>query len=207
MTMHSPQDRPPQDIVVFPIRGRSSLQLLVALIMGAVFVGIAAAIVYAAITEGQWMFLIALPIMALALIGLFIDQFKNQRSSLAIRRDVPVLVVDDYGIGDGYLRVPWNMVRGVHTRTASSRRPGPRTLGRHLANKLSETAGVLDGDFLLTVETVEPLPAHVKQRGAFTVSAHDVVYDLGTAIPAAQWKPLAQAITQYADWRGVPISD
>lgn len=207
MTMHSPQDRPPQDIVVFPIRGRSSLQLLVALIMGAVFVGIAAAIVYATITEGQWMFLIALPIMALALIGLFIDQFKNQRRSLAIRRDLPVLVVDDDGIGDGYLRVPWSMVRGVHTRAVSSRRPGQRTLGRHLANKLSETAGVLDGDFLLTVETVEPLPAHIKQRGAFTVRAHDVVYNLGTAIPAAQWKPLARAITQYAAWRGVPVSD
>lgn len=208
MTMYSPPGPPPQDIVVFPIRGRSLLQLLVALVLGAVFFGIAAAIVYAAITDGQRMFLIALPIMALALIGLFIDQLKNHRRARTIRHSEPVLVVNSYGIGDSHLHIPWSVVRSVHTRAAPSRRsPANRNgLGAILAEKLVAVSGVLDGEFLLVIDTTHPPPPHLAQRGASTVRGHRVVYDLGTAIPSARWKPLERAITQYAAWRGVPVN-
>lgn len=207
MTMYSPPGPPPQDIVVFPIRGRSSLQLLVALIVGAVFIGIAVAIVYAAITDGQWLFLIALPIMALALLGLLIDQFKNQRRARTIRHSEPVLVVNSYGIGDSHLHIPWSVVRSVHTRAAPSRRsPANNGLGGILAERLVAVSGVLDGEFLLVIDTTHPPPPHLAQRGASTVRGHRVVYDLGTAIPSARWKPLERAITQYAAWRGVPVN-
>lgn len=205
MTMHSPQGPPPQDIVVFPSRGRSLLQLLVALVLGAVFFGIAVAIVYAVVTTGEWMFLIALPVMALALIGLFIDQSKNHRRARTIRHSEPVLVVNSYGIGDSHLHIPWSVVRSVHTRAAPSRRsPANNGLGGILAERLVAVSGVLDGEFLLVIDTTHPPPPHLAQRGASTVRGNRVVYDLGTAIPSARWKPLERAITQYAAWRGVP---
>lgn len=195
----------PPDIVVFPRRGRAQTQLLVSLGIGAVFLVLTLAILYAAIVDGQWPFLLAIPIMVLAMAGLLIDQNRNRRRARSVQSTIPVLAVTAQGIGDGFLQVPWPMVRGVEVLVHVGRQGGTGGIGRSLGDALTSSAGVLDGEFVLRVQTASPPPSHLVRPGAHRVERGAVVYDLGTAIPAGHWYALADGIRAHAQARGVPM--
>lgn len=191
---------------MLPPRHRSSVQLGSTLAIGGVFLFLGLCILWAAIVEGQWPFLIALPILALAMVGLLIAQRKNQRHSRASRPGVPALLVNAQGIGDGHLQVPWNLVRGIDLHITRLPTSDGGRVHKVVASKVTESAGVLDGSFEMRVRVSSPPPRHLVRPGLHQVQGGHVVFQLGSGIPSGQWNPLARAIAAHAQSRGIPVN-
>lgn len=187
-----------RDLVYHPDPARASTQTGGFWVVGGVFVALFAGTIWMVMETGSWLPLMALPIIALALVGLWIQR----RPASAEGVGGPVLIADGRGIGDARLFVPWEQVRGIHVRHQFNRTVMP-DIGRRIANKVSDATGVLDGSFVLTVDTANG-PLGQPLAGRHKIEGRTVEYRLDLDIPSAHWAPLAEDLRARARARGIP---
>lgn len=187
-----------RDLVYFPDLRRARTQAGGLWLLGLLFLGLLAGTIWMMVDTGSWMPLMAVPILGLALAGLWIQR----RPASAEGVGGPVLIANQRGIGDHRLFVPWEDVRELRVRHQLNRTVMP-SIGRTIANKLSDATGVLDGSFVLTLVTArgpvgQPLP------GRHRVDGHTVEYRLDLDIPSAHWAPIADDLRARARAHGIP---
>ncbi len=188
--------------MIFPAPGRRTKQrsgaIVLFLLLGALLVGAVAMF----LAEGGVMPVVAMVLLAVALYGLV-------RSTLpSFRADPeggygPVLVVNQDGIGDGRLFLPWSRVTDVRVAEIRSTRRA-RTLGARLNDAIAADTGVLDGEFELHIHTTTPVPPQALVPGRHSQPHPQlIIYNLQRDIPSAHWTPLADAIRAYARQQGI----
>lgn len=173
--------------------------------------------------------LVALALVGLAMFGWYTSQRQANARATSSTTINPALVVDDSGVGDAAVRIPWSDIARVNVISTRYRSVGPESvgLGPELADKWTRSAGVLDGEFALEVvlrpgspgrpgvPTQSALEIYRIQsapgvplvprlpRGIYSVDVLGVTFKLGAAVPMAWRDGLAQQIADNVRFRGV----
>lgn len=213
------------EVVAYPEPNRQSKQKLGAAVIGAVFIALMVAAVAAFISTGEWMMLAVAPLLGLALFGLGVS-VKEKQLQRKVDLSKPALLLDDAGIGNGDAQIQWNDVAAVDTLVHFNRSVMP-SAGRRLANKFTDTVGVLDGTFLVRVSlrgqqqlggrkllkpgrhgehlTVFEMGNAITQ--ARTPDLNMVVIDVGRLVNASEWQWLADAVRAHVQARGIHFGE
>lgn len=193
-----------REVVAYPEPNRQIKQKLGAVVIGAVFIALMVAAVAAFISTGEWMMLAAVPLLGLALVGLGVS-VKEKQLQRKVDLTKPALLLNDAGIGNGDAQVPWNNVAAVETLVHFNRSVMP-SAGKRLANQLTDTAGVLDGTFLVRVTVDDAQQLSGAMQHFPTRQGNVVTFNVGSVVPSNQWSSLADSIRQHVQARGVATS-
>ncbi len=192
------------DVVAYPDPNRQTKQKLGAVIIGVVFIALIVATVAASISTGEWMMLAAVPLLGLALVGLGVSA-KEKQLRQKVDLSKPALLLNDAGIGNGDAQVHWNNVAAVETLVRFNRSVMP-SAGKRLANQLTDTAGVLDGTFLVRVTVDDAQQLSGAMQHFPTRQGNVVTFNVGSVVPSNQWSSLADSIRQHVQARGIATS-
>lgn len=199
------------------------------LAIGLVFAALAAGCVAMMVVEKTLIPLVALALVGLAMFGWYTSQRQANARATSSTTINPALVVDDSGVGDAAVRIPWSDIARVDVISTRYRGVGPESvgLGPELADQWTRSAGVLDGEFALQVvfrpgspgnpgiPTQSALDIYRIQsapgvaavprlpRGIYEADAIGVTFRLGSAVPMAWRDGLAQQIADNVRFRGV----
>ncbi|WP_035010710.1 hypothetical protein [Corynebacterium jeikeium] len=143
----------PQDVVVWVNPRTQRGKQLGGLAIGVLFVALAAGCVAMMVVEKTLIPLVALALVGLAMFGWYTSQRQANARAASSTTINPALVVDDSGVGDAAIRIPWSDIARVDVISTRYRTVGPESagLGPELARKWTRSAGVLDGEFALKV--------------------------------------------------------
>lgn len=202
---------------------------LSALAVGLLFAALAAGCVAMMVVEKTLIPLVALAVVGLAMFGWYTGQRQANARAASSTTINPALVVDDSGVGDAAIRIPWSDIARVDVISTRYRSVGPESvgLGRELADKWASSTGVLDGEFALEVVLRPgspgrpgvptqsaldiyriqsapgvPLVPHLP-RGIYSVDVLGVTFKLGSAVPMAWRDGLTHQIADNVRFRGV----
>lgn len=192
------------EVVAYPEPNRETKQKFGAAVIGAVFIALMVAAVAAFISAGEWMMLAAVPLLGLAVFGLGVS-VKEKQLQRKVDLTKPALLLNDDGIGNGDAQVHWNNVAAVETLVHFNRSVMP-SAGKRLANQLTDTAGVLDGTFLVRVTVDDPQQLSGAMQHFPIRQGNVVTFNVGSVVQSNQWLSLADSIRQHAQARGVTIS-
>lgn len=199
------------------------------LAIGLVFAALAAGCVAMMVVEKTLIPLVALALVGLAMFGWYTSQRQVNARAISSTTINPALVVDDSGVGDAAIRIPWSDIARVNVISTRYQSAGPESvgLGPELADQWTRSAGVLDGEFALQVvlrpgspgrpgvptqsaldvyriQSVQGVAAVPRlPRGIYEVDAIGVTFRLGSAVPMAWRDGLAQQIADNVRFRGV----
>ena len=199
------------------------------LAIGLLFVALAAGCVAMMVVEKTLIPLVALALVGLAMFGWYTSQRQANARATSSTTINPALVVDDSGVGDAAIRIPWSDIARVNVISTRYQSAGPESvgLGPELADQWTRSAGVLDGEFALQVvlrpgspgrpgvPTQFALDVYRIQsvqveaavpslpRGIYEVDAIGVTFKLGSAVPMAWRDGLTQQIADNVRFRGV----
>lgn len=189
-----------REVVAYPDPNRQTKQKLGAVGIGALVVGLMVAAVAASISTGDWAMLVALPVLALALVGVWVS-FKQQHANHEVDLLQPALVLNDGGIGNGEAQVPWDNVAAVDIWVRCNRRR------RSLADKFTDAVGILDGAFLVrvTIDDTQPLSGSIQHFP--TRQGNVVTFNVGSLVPSKQWLSLEEATRQHVQARGIATNE
>ncbi|SCX23602.1 hypothetical protein CJBVI_1816 [Corynebacterium jeikeium] len=199
---------------------------LSALAVGLLFAALAAGCVAMMVVEKTLIPLVALAVVGLAMFGWYTGQRQANARAASSTTINPALVVDDSGVGDAAIRIPWSDIARVDVISTRYRTVGPESvgLGPELADKWTRSAGVLDGEFALKVvlrpgspgnpgspgrpgvPTQSALDIYRIQhlpRGIYSVDVLGVTFKLGPAVPMAWRDGLTHQIADNVRFRGV----
>lgn len=219
----------PQDVVVWVNPRTQRGKQLGGLAIGLVFAALAVGCVAMMVVEKTLIPLVALPLVGLAMFGWYTSQRQANARATSSTTINPALVVDDSGVGDAAIRIPWSDIARVNVISTRYRSAGPESvgLGPELADQWTRSAGVLDGEFALQVvlrpgspgrpgvPTQSALDVYRIQsvqveaavpslpRGIYEVDAIGVTFKLGSAVPMAWRDGLTQQIADNVRFRGV----
>lgn len=219
----------PQDVVVWVNPRTQRGKQLGGLAIGLVFVALAAGCVAMMVVEKTLIPLVALALVGLAMFGWYTSQRQANARATSSTTINPALVVDDSGVGDAAVRIPWSDIARVNVISTRYRSVGPESvgLGPELADKWTRSAGVLDGEFALEVvlrpgspgrpgvPTQSALEIYRIQsapgvplvprlpRGIYEVDALGMTFKLGSAVPMAWRDSLTRQIADNVRFRGV----
>ncbi|MGJ4138480.1 hypothetical protein [Corynebacterium evansiae] len=219
----------PQDVVVWVNPRTQRGKQLGGLAIGLLFVALAAGCVAMMVVEKTLIPLVALALVGLAMFGWYTSQRQVNARATSSTTINPALVVDDSGVGDAAIRIPWSDIARVNVISTRYQSAGPESvgLGPELADKWTRSAGVLDGEFALQVvlrpgspgrpgvPTQSALDVYRIQsvqveaavpslpRGIYEVDAIGVTFKLGSAVPMAWRDGLTQQIADNVRFRGV----
>ena len=219
----------PQDVVVWVNPRTQRGKQLGGLAIGLVFAAFAAGCVAMMVVEKTLIPLVALALVGLAMFGWYTSQRQANARATSSTTINPALVVDDSGVGDAAIRIPWSDIARVNVISTRYQSAGPESvgLGPELADQWTRSAGVLDGEFALQVvlrpgspgrpgvPTQSALDVYRIQsvqveaavpslsRGIYEVDAIGVTFKLGSAVPMAWRDGLAQQIADNVRFRGV----
>ena len=219
----------PQDVVVWVNPRTQRGKQLGGLAIGLLFVALAAGCVAMMVVEKTLIPLVALALVGLAMFGWYTSQRQANARATSSTTINPALVVDDSGVGDAAIRIPWSDIARVNVISTRYRSAGPESvgLGPELADQWTRSAGVLDGEFALQVvlrpgspgrpgvPTQSALDVYRIQsvqveaavpslpRGIYEVDAIGVTFKLGSAVPMAWRDGLTQQIADNVRFRGV----
>lgn len=219
----------PQDVVVWVNPRTQRGKQLGGLAIGLVFAALAAGCVAMMVVEKTLIPLVALALVGLAMFGWYTSQRQANARATSSTTINPALVVDDSGVGDAAVRIPWSDIARVDVISTRYRGVGPESvgLGSELADQWTRSAGVLDGEFALEVvlrpgspgrpgvPTQSALDIYRIQsapgvaavprlpRGIYEADAIGVTFRLGSAVPMAWRDGLAQQIADNVRFRGV----
>ncbi|WP_408925149.1 hypothetical protein ACKFRT_09730 [Corynebacterium sp. YSMAA1_1_F7] len=169
----------PQDVVVWVNPRTQRGKQLGGLAIGLVFAALAAGCVAMMVVEKTLIPLVALALVGLAMFGWYTSQRQANARATSSTTINPALVVDDSGVGDAAVRIPWSDIARVDVISTRYRGVGPESvgLGPELADKWTGSAGVLDGEFALQVVFRPGSPGNPDSPGSSSVptqSALDV---------------------------------
>ena len=199
------------------------------LAIGLLFVALAAGCVAMMVVEKTLIPLVALALVGLAMFGWYTSQRQVNARATSSTTINPALVVDDSGVGDAAIRIPWSDIARVNVISTRYQSAGPESvgLGPELADQWTRSAGVLDGEFALQVvlrpgspgrpgvPTQSALDVYRIQsvqveaavpslpRGIYEVDAIGVTFKLGSAVPIAWRDGLTQQIADNVRFHGV----
>lgn len=199
------------------------------LAIGLLFVALAAGCVAMMVVEKTLIPLVALALVGLAMFGWYTSQRQVNARATSSTTINPALVVDDSGVGDAAIRIPWSDIARVNVISTRYQSAGPESvgLGPELADQWTRSAGVLDGEFALQVvlrpgspgrpgvPTQSALDVYRIQsvqveaavpslpRGIYEVDAIGVTFKLGSAVPMAWRDGLTQQIADNVRFHGV----
>ncbi|MHA7687940.1 hypothetical protein ACX9MK_10170 [Corynebacterium evansiae] len=219
----------PQDVVVWVNPRTQRGKQLGGLAIGLLFVALAAGCVAMMVVEKTLIPLVALALVGLAMFGWYTSQRQANARATSSTTINPALVVDDSGVGDAAIRIPWSDIARVNVISTRYQSAGPESvgLGPELADQWTRSAGVLDGEFALQVvlrpgspgrpgvPTQFALDVYRIQsvqveaavpslpRGIYEVDAIGVTFKLGSAVPMAWRDGLTQQIADNVRFRGV----
>ena len=219
----------PQDVVVWVNPRTQRGKQLGGLAIGLLFVALAAGCVAMMVVEKTLIPLVALALVGLAMFGWYTSQRQVNARATSSTTINPALVVDDSGVGDAAIRIPWSDIARVNVISTRYQSAGPESvgLGPELADQWTRSAGVLDGEFALQVvlrpgspgrpgvPTQSALDVYRIQsvqveaavpslpRGIYEVDAIGVTFKLGSAVPMAWRDGLTQQIADNVRFRGV----
>lgn len=160
--------------------------MLGVILIGAIFLLLLGTAVYILVTQGEWLLLAPVALLGFASFGLWRSYRERARRPAA--PGGPVLVVDDFGIGDAHRRIPWADITEVDP-ALSRLQTALADEGRAMANALTDRLGVLDGDFVVVV--------HVR-------GGRQVRFDVGTHVPGNHWEGIRDAVAAHARARDIP---
>lgn len=219
----------PQDVVVWVNPRAQRGKQLGGLAIGLVFAALAAGCVAMMVIEKTLIPLVALAVVGLAMFGWYTGQRQANARAASSTTINPALVVDDSGVGDAAIRIPWNDIARINVISTRHRSVGPESvgLGPELADKWASSTGVLDGEFevevvlrpgspgrpgvptqsALDIYRIQsapgvPLVPHLP-RGIYSVDVLGVTFKLGSAVPRAWRDGLTQQIADNVRFRGV----
>lgn len=219
----------PQDVVVWVNPRTQRGKQLGGLAIGLLFVALAAGCVAMMVVEKTLIPLVALALVGLAMFGWYTSQRQVNARATSSTTINPALVVDDSGVGDAAIRIPWSDIARVNVISTRYQSAGPESvgLGPELADQWTRSAGVLDGEFALQVvlrpgspgrpgvPTQSALDVYRIQsvqveaavpslpRGIYEVDAIGVTFKLGSAVPIAWRDGLTQQIADNVRFHGV----
>lgn len=219
----------PQDVVVWVNPRTQRGKQLGGLAIGLVFAALAAGCVAMMVVEKTLIPLVALALVGLAMFGWYTSQRQANARATSSTTINPALVVDDSGVGDAAIRIPWSDIARVNVISTRYRSAGPESvgLGPELADQWTRSAGVLDGEFALQVvlrpgspgrpgvPTQSALDVYRIQsvqveaavpslpRGIYEVDATGVTFILGSAVPMAWRDGLTRQIAENVRFHGV----
>lgn len=219
----------PQDVVVWVNPRTQRGKQLGGLAIGLLFVALAAGCVAMMVVEKTLIPLVALALVGLAMFGWYTSQRQANARATSSATINPALVVDDSGVGDAAVRIPWSDIARVNVISTRYQSAGPESvgLGPELADQWTRSAGVLDGEFALQVvlrpgspgrpgvPTQSALDVYRIQsvqveaavpslpRGIYEVDAIGVTFKLGSAVPMAWRDGLTQQIADNVRFHGV----
>lgn len=219
----------PQDVVVWVSPRTQRGKQLGGLAIGLLFVALAAGCVAMMVVEKTLIPLVALALVGLAMFGWYTSQRQVNARATSSTTINPALVVDDSGVGDAAIRIPWSDIARVNVISTRYQSAGPESvgLGPELADQWTRSAGVLDGEFALQVvlrpgspgrpgvPTQSALDVYRIQsvqveaavpslpRGIYEVDAIGVTFKLGSAVLMAWRDGLTQQIADNVRFRGV----
>ncbi len=219
----------PQDVVVWVNPRTQRGKQLGGLAIGLLFVALAAGCVAMMVVEKTLIPLVALALVGLAMFGWYTSQRQVNARATSSTTINPALVVDDSGVGDAAIRIPWSDIARVNVISTRYQSAGPESvgLGPELADQWTRSAGVLDGEFALQVvlrpgspgrpgvPTQSALDVYRIQsvqveaavpslpRGIYEVDAIGVTFKLGSAVPMAWRDGLTQQIADNVRFHGV----
>lgn len=190
------------DFSVYPDAPRRNRQSVGAIALGALFLALIVGCIWAVIDTGQWLMLLALPILGLALFGLW-KSMEGRGWRNKADPSKPVIVLNGAGIGDGSAQIPWSNVAAVDVFVHYFRQGGQRSLGRTLAMGFSDMAGVLDGTVRLSVYIRDTRQLGDASAKLPNLQGNVAIFDIGAVVPAAQWPQIVEAIRQNVRARGI----
>ena len=219
----------PQDVVVWVNPRTQRGKQLGGLAIGLVFAALAVGCVAMMVVEKTLIPLVALALVGLAMFGWYTSQRQVNARATSSTTINPALVVDDSGVGDAAIRIPWSDIARVNVISTRYQSAGPESvgLGPELADQWTRSAGVLDGEFALQVvlrpgspgrpgvPTQSALDVYRIQsvqveaavlslpRGIYEVDAIGVTFKLGSAVPMAWRDGLTQQIADNVRFHGV----
>ncbi|MCG7266985.1 hypothetical protein [Corynebacterium sp. ACRQJ] len=219
----------PQDVVVWVNPRTQRGKQLGGLAIGLVFAALAVGCVAMMVVEKTLIPLVALALVGLAMFGWYTSQRQANARATSSTTINPALVVDDSGVGDAAIRIPWSDIARVNVISTRYQSAGPESvgLGPELADQWTRSAGVLDGEFALQVvlrpgspgrpgvPTQSALDVYRIQsvqveaavlslpRGIYEVDAIGVTFKLGSAVPMAWRDGLTQQIADNVRFHGV----
>ena len=219
----------PQDVVVWVNPRTQRGKQLGGLAIGLVFAALAVGCVAMMVVEKTLIPLVALALVGLAMFGWYTSQRQVNARATSSTTINPALVVDDSGVGDAAIRIPWSDIARVNVISTRYQSAGPESvgLGPELADQWTRSAGVLDGEFALQVvlrpgspgrpgvPTQSALDVYRIQsvqveaavpslpRGIYEVDAIGVTFKLGSAVPMAWRDGLTRKIAENVRFRGV----
>ena len=169
----------PQDVVVWVNPRTQRGKQLGGLAIGLVFAAFAAGCVAMMVVEKTLIPLVALALVGLAMFGWYTSQRQANARATSSTTINPALVVDDSGVGDEAIRIPWSDIARVNVIRTRYRSVGPESvgLGPELADKWTRRAGVLDEEFAFEVVLRPGSPGNPGSPGSSgvpTQSALDV---------------------------------
>lgn len=143
----------PQDVVVWVNPRTQRGKQFGGLAIGLLFVALGVGCVVMMVVEKTLIPLVALGLLGLAMFGWYTSQRQANARATSSTTINPALVVDDSGVGDAAVRLPWSDIARVNVISTRYRSVGPESvgLGSELADQWTRSAGVLDGEFALEV--------------------------------------------------------
>ena len=188
----------PQDVVVWVNPRTQRGKQFGGLAIGLLFVALGVGCVVMMVVEKTLIPLVALGLLGLAMFGWYTSQRQANARATSSTTINPALVVDDSGVGDAAVRLPWSDIARVNVISTRYRSVGPESvgLGSELADQWTRSAGVLDGEFALEM-VLRPgslgNPGSPDSSGVSTQSVLDV-YRIQSAPGVAALPSLPQGI-------------
>lgn len=182
----------PQDVVVWVNPRTQRGKQFGGLAIGLLFVALGVGCVVMMVVEKTLIPLVALGLLGLAMFGWYTSQRQANARATSSATINPALVVDDSGVGDAAVRIPWSDIARVNVISTRYRSVGPESvgLGPELADRWTRSAGVLDGEFALEVVLRpgrlprNPKPALFRPAGRRQTPAPTTTAFRGRACPA-----------------------
>ena len=208
----------PQDVVVWVDPGKQRKKQLSGAAMGLLILALGVGCVAMAISEKTPLPLVSLVVVGIAMFGWYRGQHEANARAKSSATINPALIVDDTGVGDAAVRIPWRDIARVNVVSTHYGSVGPESvgLGRELADKWTNSTGVMDGEFELQVvlrrgiSTRSALDRYRTYtapsdlpRGIYAVDAIGMDFRLGSAVPRPWRESLARQIEDNVRFRGV----
>lgn len=178
-----------QDVIIHPDPARRQIRAVGSLLLAVLFLGLAGVAVYLMVTEGEWLLLLPVGILALALVGVWI-QFKPTTRE----HSGPLLMAGSRGVGDLEIVVPWEHVRGIDF--SGSYMSAPRGYAsRRLSSAVTRKLQTLDGRLQVSIHYIAPDGSPAR---------HSI--DLEAYLKPDSWTHVIEQVRAYASTRGVQVS-
>lgn len=192
-----------RDLVIHPSPATHRHQWGAFLGVEALFVALTVGCVAMLIETRSWVAVPALIIVGALAVWYPLATLPRLRRASPNPGGLPVLVANQYGIGDGFALVPWPQVAsvGISQSVGGSHSPEGQ-LVREVTNKVA----MLDGHCHITITCHGGPDLGRSVPGLRTVSAGQLRLELTDQIPPSQYRGTADAVASFVQAMGVPLS-